>query len=239
MLEKNILCIIPARGGSKGVPKKNIKDLNGNPLIHYSIVTSQESTYINKIIVSTDSQEIADVAEKLGVSVPFLRPKEISIDTSLDIEYIKHTLLWLEKNQAYKADYIVLLRPTTPIRKAIEIDKALEILSNNTLASSLRSSHKAAETPLKWFKTKDGFYTPICSEITLADTNQPRQAFEDVYIPNGYVDILKTETVQKNSNMYGEKILHFETVHSYEIDTMEDFEFIEYKIKRQKSAGKV
>lgn len=229
----NILAIIPARSGSKGVPKKNIKLLNKLPLIGHSIKSAQASKLINKIIISTDSQEIADIAEKFNVAVPFLRPQEFATDTSQDIEFIQHTLTWLQENEKYIPDFIVLLRPTTPIREYKVIDNAIKIMIDSKNATSLRSSHKSSESPFKWFKIKDDIYTTIHEDYTLQDTNKPRQSFEDVYIPNGYVDILTPDTVYKYNNIYGDRIYSYITDVTYEIDTIEEFDFLEYKLNQR------
>ena len=229
-----ILCIIPARGGSKGVPKKNIKLLNNIPLIGYSINTAKQSKYINKIIVSTDCSEIKTIAESFDIKVPFLRPKELANDTSLDIDYIKHTLEYLEQNENYSADLIVLLRPTTPIRNVTIVDDAILKMIKNKDLLSLRSSHEVSESPFKWFKINNDTYSTITSEYTISETNKPRQKFEKVFIPNGYVDITKPEII-KNNSQYGNKITSFITPTSYEIDTMEDFEYLEYKITKEKN----
>lgn len=229
--ELNILCIIPARGGSKGVPKKNIKLLGGRPLIDYSIETAKESKYINRIIVSTDSQEILEIVKSAGLETPFLRPKELSSDLSKDIDYIRHTVNYLKKEEFYIPDYIVLLRPTTPLRSSNIVDNAIEKLFYNKKATGLRSSHKVSEVPYKWFCIDNEFYKPICSEYSLEDTNRPRQSFPEVYLPNGYVDIILSNNIE--NNLFGDKILSFETNVSYEIDTIEDFEFIEFLLKKK------
>lgn len=231
----NILCIIPARAGSKGVPKKNIKILGDIPLIGYSINSAKKSKYINKVIVSTDSREIANISKNFGIEVPFLRPKELSEDKSLDIEYIIHTLNWLEENENYIPNLIILLRPTTPIREAKIIDDAIALILNYKNCSSLRSSHKSSESPFKWFKIKNNLYHPIHTDISIEYTNKPRQSFEDVYIPNGYVDILKPKIIKQYNDIYGDKILSFETQISYEIDTIEEFEYLEYKLHKDKN----
>lgn len=233
MVSKKVLCIIPARIGSKGVPKKNIKIMNDKPLIYYSIKVAQNSKYINKIVVSSDSKEILDIANEYGVHTPFLRPKELALDSSLDIDYIKHTLEYLKKEEGYAPDYIALLRPTTPIRNAHMIDKAIDKLINNPEATGLRSAHEVAESPFKWYKKEGDYYTSISPEYSLEDTCKPRQSFPSVYLPNGYIDIIKPTYI--DNSLYGNKILNFITPTTYEVDTMEDFEYIEYLMKKGSS----
>ena len=228
----NILALIPARGGSKGVPKKNIKLLGEYPLIAYTIAAAKLSKRINRVVVSTDSQEISDIASSFGAEVPFLRPDELASDKSTDIEYVLHVLDFLQKNESYIPDLIVLLRPTTPLREIKHIDEAIEKFIKNDEATSLRSSHEVSESPFKWFCISDDFYTPICDKYTLEDTNKPRQLFPEVYIPNGYVDILKPRVIKEHGSMYGNKIAGYITPYGNEIDTAEDFEYIEYKVTK-------
>jgi CMP-N,N'-diacetyllegionaminic acid synthase len=231
----NILALIPARGGSKGVPKKNIKLLEGFPLICYSIAAAKLSKKINKVVVSTDSEEIAEIARNFGAQAPFLRPSELAGDESADIDYVLHTLNWLEKNENYISDLIILLRATTPLRESNHIDEAIEEFVKNSEATSLRSSHAVAESPFKWFLIKDKFYTPICDKYTLEDANKPRQSFPEVYIPNGYVDILKPSFIKERNSLYGDKILSYVTPNGYEVDTLEEFKYIEYLVSKNGS----
>jgi CMP-N,N'-diacetyllegionaminic acid synthase len=232
----NILALIPARGGSKGVPKKNIKLLQGYPLIAHSIIAAKLSNKINKIVVSTDSQEIAEISSKYGAETPFLRPTELANDSSKDIDFVLHALDYLKVNENYTPDLIVLLRPTTPMREIEVVDAAIEKYLNDKKATSLRSSHPASESPFKWFLLKNDYYTPICEKYTLEDTNKPRQDFSEVYIPNGYVDILNPNFIKTSHALYGEQIIAYITPHGYEIDTIEDFKYIEYQISQQDTA---
>ncbi|MDQ7060113.1 MAG: acylneuraminate cytidylyltransferase family protein [Sulfurimonas sp.] len=230
-----ILALIPARGGSKGVPKKNIKLLEDYPLIAYTIAAAKASKNINKVLVSTDFSDIRDIALDFGAEVPFLRPNKIAGEKSQDIDYVLHALEYLEKEEDYIPDLIVLLRVTTPLREVQYIDEAIEKLILDTDATSLRSSHLAAESPFKWFCTSNGYYTPISDASSLEDANKPRQSFKNIYIPNGYVDILKVKQIKINNSLYGEKILAYITPNGYEIDTMEEFEYIQYLIQRHGS----
>ena len=123
-----VLGIIPARGGSKGLPRKNIKLLNDLPLISYSIASGLESDYITRLVVSTDDKEIAKISKNYGAEVPFLRPKELAQDDILDFPVIEHSLNWLEQNEGYIPDFIVQLRPTSPLRPKGLIDKAINLI---------------------------------------------------------------------------------------------------------------
>ena len=125
------VCIIPARSGSKSVLKKNIELLAGYPLLAYSIIAARLSSKIQQTIVSTDSQEFADIARSYGADVPFLRPKEISRDDSLDIEYVRHALDWFQTHHGNQPEYIVILAPPTPLRDPVLIDAAIEKLIRN------------------------------------------------------------------------------------------------------------
>lgn len=123
-----ILCVIPARGGSKGLPGKNIKNLLGKPLIAYTIEQAQRSKYIDRIIVSTDSKRIAEIASLCGAETPFLRPKNLATDQSSGIDVLLHAVDWMEKKGKYAFDIVVLLHATTPLRNICDIDKSIELL---------------------------------------------------------------------------------------------------------------
>ena len=138
----NIVCLIPARGGSKGLKDKNIVELSGHPLIAYSIAAAKLSKYIDDIVVTTDSEKIASIAKGYGAVVPFLRPVEISQDRSLDIEFFAHYLNFLESHSIEMPDLIIHLRPCVPLREIKVIDKAIEYMVQNKEASALRSMYK-------------------------------------------------------------------------------------------------
>src|SRR3989338_8383279 len=148
---KNIIALIPARGGSKSIPKKNIIDVGDFPLIAYSIAAAKMSKHISRIIVSTDSPEIAEVAKRYGAEVPFMRPAEYATDTAIDLDVVKHALGWLQEHENYEPEYVVFLRPTTPLRDPTMIDKAIESILSHSEATSLRSGHEIRESPYKLF----------------------------------------------------------------------------------------
>ena len=224
--------IIPARGGSKGVPKKSIALLGGFPLIAYSIAAAKLSKTIARVIVSTDSEEMAEVARSFGAETPFMRPAEFARDTSPDIEFVQHAIQWLKEHESRAPEYLVHLRPTTPLRKPEDIDKAIEMLTRNPEATSLRSGYEMRESPYKLFGIHDGYFTGLFPQDSRPEYwNLPRQAFPPVYQPDGYVDILKTDFIQETHTMHGDKILAFVSLDTGEIDKKEDFAVAEYTLK--------
>ncbi len=231
----NTVAIIPARGGSKGVPKKNIALLGGYPLIAYSIIAAKLSSAINRTIISTDSQEIADIALAFGAEVPFLRPIEFAQDMSTDAELFLHAITWFKNNEKSIPETIVQLRPTTPLRDPENIDRAIEYLKNHPAASGLRSAHVLADPPHKMFQLNDqGYWEGFFPNDLRPDYyNLPRQIFPKAYKPNGYVDIIKTQQFLRTGSLYGPKILGFVTTFTGEIDTPEDFEILAYKLQKQ------
>ena len=228
-----IVGLVPARSGSKGIPKKNIKLLAGYPLMAYSIIASKLASKIERTVVSTDSEEFAEIARSYGAEVPFLRPKEISTDTSLDIEYVKHALKWFEDNEGEKPEYLVILAPPSPLRDPAIIDKAIEKIIHNKEATSLRSAYETGESPYKLFGIKNDYWAGLFPNDPRPEYyNLPRQNFPPVYHPNGYVDIIKSQTLVKTGSLHGSKILSFITPDVGELDRPEDFEFIEFVLSK-------
>ncbi len=230
------VAIIPARGGSKGVPDKNIRILAGYPLIAYSIIAGRLSETIDRVIVSTDSEKIADIARRFGAEVPFLRPAQYASDVSGDIEFVAHFLDHMSEMEGSVPEYMVHLRPTTPGRDIAVMDEAIRMCKDDRECCSLRSAHLASESPFKWFvKTEDGHFGPMSKGLTNDELNGARQSFPDVYIPDGYVDVLKSEYVLDNGILHGEKMLAFVSPMCYEIDTLDDLELVEYQLKHKRS----
>lgn len=222
-----IYAIIPARSGSKGVKNKNIRLLNGYPMIAYTIAAAKLSKNIDRIIVSTDSPEYAEIAVKYGAETPFLRPVEISGDTSTDLQFMKHTINWLYQNEHSVPEYWVHLRPTNPLRNFRIIDEAIQAMLNDSSADSLRSAHLADVSPYKWFiRNDDGYYSSLMN-ISLDDANKPRQSFPHVYIPDGYVDVLRTSYIVKNDLLHGNKMIGYISPDSVDVDNIRDFSELE------------
>jgi len=227
----NIVAIIPARSGSKGVPDKNINNICGNPLIAYSITAAIKSSMIDRVIVSTDSQVYAKIAEDFGAEVPFIRPDNISQDGSTDIEFFKHTIDWLKRNEGKVPSYFVHLRPTTPLRDPGIIDKAIRTFIKSD-CSSLRSVHKMSESAYKMFEVKKNILYRMCGQSADLDaSNLGRQNYPVTYNANGYVDIIRTSLIVNHDQLHGNNVYAFLTNLAYEIDEISDIDFVEYMLK--------
>lgn len=237
MINTEVYAIIPARGGSKGVPHKNVKLLAGYPLIAYSIAAARLCPQIKRVIVSTDSQEIADVSRRYNAEVPFLRPFALAGDYSPDRDFVLHALRWFEDHEGQMPEYLVHLRPTTPVRDPSVIGAAIGRIMADPLATSLRSGHEAPESPYKWFlRDERGYFHGLKSDETRPDyTNLPRQMFPAVYIPDGYVDVLRTSFLLESDDLHGDHIVGYVSPRCVEVDTLEDFEYLEFHLNKAES----
>jgi CMP-N,N'-diacetyllegionaminic acid synthase len=230
---KDIVALIPARSGSKGVPHKNIKLLSGVPLLAYSIAVALKSSLIDRVIVSTDSEEYAQIAKEYGAEVPFLRPADISGDTATDAEWINHAIEWFKQSEGYVPQYFAHLRPTTPLRDPSVVDDALRGFVDNKEYTALRSAHKMSETSYKTFEIEDGKLKCICNGgFDIEKANLSRQLFPATYNSNGYVDVVRSELVQTRGQVHGDSVKAYITDTTYEVDESREFEFLEYVIAK-------
>ena len=230
----NIIAVIPARANSKGVPNKNILPLNNIPLIAYSIKAAQKSRYIDRIIVSTDSEEYANISREYGAETPFLRPDKYSQDHSNDIEFLKHMLDWISRNEENIPEYIVHLRPTSPLRDPTVIDNAIKSFINSSY-SALRSCHKMTQSSYKTFEIENTLLKCICENnlFDIEKTNKNRQSYKPTYDANGYVDILRSNLIINNNIMHGNRVLGYITDQIFEIDNKNDLDFLEFIISKK------
>lgn len=218
-----ILAIIPARSGSKSVPHKNIRTIAGKPMLAYSIEHAKQSKYINRIILSTDSEQYADIGKSYGAEVPFLRPSEYATDTATDIEVFHHCLTYLKDKEDVIPDIVVQLRPTYPIRKIEDIDNMIEILLEHEAVDSVRSIAPAKEIPYKmWHRDNNGIITPIMKDIPEC-YNMPRQSLPKVYYQNACIDVVRGRTILNDYSMTGKSIYGYEMNRNFDIDTEEEF----------------
>ncbi|GIO86584.1 hypothetical protein J25TS5_35160 [Paenibacillus faecis] len=218
-----VLAIIPARSGSKTVKHKNIRLLNGKPMLAYSIEHALASKSINRVVVSTDSEEYAEIARQYGAEVPFLRPMEISGDHSLDIEVFQHALNYLKDQVHYTPDVVVQLRPTYPIRNVLDIDAMVDIILSDEKLDSVRCVSPARELAYKMWRMDDqNILTPLLSDIPEA-YNMPRQQLPTVYYQNACIDVVRTKVITELNSMTGNNIKGYVMQHNFDIDTEQEF----------------
>lgn len=230
------MALIPARGGSRGIPGKNLRPLAGIPLLAYSIAAAKLSRLIDRVVVTTDSEEIAAVARKFGAEIPFLRPPEYARNDSPDLEFVNHALDWFAQREGDVPETIVHLRPTTPLRDPTIVDEAITRFVGHATATSLRSGHPAPESPFKWFlRDNQGFFQPLAPAGTTDGANQPRQAFPETFIPDGYVDVLRTAFIRKSGQLHGDRMLGFVSPPCVEVDVPEDLDYLEWWSRKSPS----
>ncbi len=235
MNNSNVVAIIPARSGSKGLLNKNVAELAGHPLLAFSIIAARQSG-IDRIILSTDSEAYAAIGRRYGAEIPFLRPSEISDDTSSDLDFMKHAMKELPKGNGELPEFWVHLRPTTPLREPGVIKKAISEIREQNSATSLRSAHTAIESPFKWFlRDVNGYFKGLLPELTSEDVNKPRQFFPPVFVPNGYVDVVRRSHVLETDQLHGNRMLVFESPHCVEIDSPYELDLIRLQIERDGS----
>jgi N-acylneuraminate cytidylyltransferase len=229
-----ILALIPARGGSKSIPRKNIKLLAGYPLLAYSIATALHSQLVTRTIVSTDDEEIARIAQHYGAEAPFLRPPEFALDHTTDLPVFTHALEWLAQNESYQPDILVQLRPTSPLRPPGCVDQAVQILLDHPQADSVRGVIPSGQNPFKmWQITDDGRMTPLLSLPDIAEPfNAPRQELPQTYWQTGHIDAIRLDTILTKNSLSGDLIYPFliDPRYAVDIDTQRDWQRAEWII---------
>lgn len=229
-----VLSIIPARGGSKGIPKKNIVDLNGKPLIQYTVEAAKHSQKIDKVFLSSDDHEIINVVKQLGVYSEYIRPKELASDTASSVEAVLHALKWLEKNENYIPDAIMILQPTSPLRIVDDIDNAIELFVNDS-KKCLVSIHEMIEHPYECIRNpdKDDWQYLANPDVTVTR----RQDYNDkFYYINGSVYLVDTEFFKKNKVFIQENNTNFYIMpheRGIDIDEYTDLKKAEFMLKEK------
>lgn len=225
--KKKVVALIPARSGSKGLKNKNILNLKGNPLIYYPITAAKDSSYVDRIIVSTDSEKIADIAKSHGAEVPFLRPLNLASDTTISSDVIIHMLETL-KNELIDFEYLILLEPTSPLTTGDDIDRALIKLDSNNAYTALTSVSKIESNhPEYCLSINDDKIQPYKGKFPRKTMR--RQEIEDLYFLDGSFYLSRIEDFIKTKSFYHEKTLPFIVPYwkSFEIDTYLDLVCIE------------
>ncbi len=233
----NILGVITARGGSKGVPGKNIKLLGGMPLISYTIDTAKKSKLITDLVVSTDDMEIAEVARQYGAEVPFIRPKELAEDKTPHLPVMQHSIRFMEEKLGKKFDYVVILQPTSPFRTAEDIDETLEVLIKTGADSAVSLVEiETAEHPMKIKKVENNLVVPYCMK---EEEGIRRQDLPIAYKRNGSVYAMRRDLIIKDNRLYGEKIVGYIVSKERSVDIDVPFDWIkaEHILEELKKKG--
>lgn len=230
---KSALAIIPARGGSKGLPGKNIRQLCGKPLIAWSIEIARKSRHVDVVLVTTDSPEIAEVARRYGAAVPFLRPSELATDRASTYDVIRHALAYYGSAEGRKFDYTVLLEPTSPLREDDDIDRMLETLETRAGEfDAIVSVGEVTEHPSIMKRLAGDRMEPFCPE--LIQTTR-RQDNDSAYFPFGVAYIAKTRALLEENTFYTRRCTYFpiRRYQNYEIDDIYDFLCVESVMKHE------
>ena len=221
--ENRIIAFIPARGGSKGVKKKNIRELAGKPLIEYTIQAALESNYIDRVVVSTDSEEIAEVASSCGAEIPYMRPQKLAEDTTTTLDVVLHGIAHIEGMREY--DSLILLQPTQPLRTAADIDGAIECFYCGG-GKSLVSISEVEEHPILMRTVDDEGRLRRLMDVS---STVRRQDMPMIYKVNGAIYINRIAEIDENTSFNDNEIgYRMEKSHSVDIDELSDFALAEY-----------
>ena len=232
----DILALIPARGGSKGIPRKNIRNFAGYPLVAWSIAAGLKSELVTRVIVSTDDEEIAAVSRKYGAETPFLRPAEFAQDNTTDLPVFEHALGWLRENEDYAPEVVVQLRPTSPIRPRGLVDDAIKILLAHPEADCVRGVVYAGQNPHKMWRLPEGENGPMKNLLDVEGIaepyNAPRQSLPPVYWQTGHIDAIRTSSILTKKSLTGNIIypLVIDSRYTVDIDNLGDWARYEHLI---------
>jgi N-acylneuraminate cytidylyltransferase len=234
MTAPEVLAIIPARGGSKGIPRKNIRSFAGHPLIAFSIAAALQAETVTRVLVSTDDEEIAEISRRYGAETPFLRPAELAADRTTDLPVFQHALTWLEENEHYRPDVVLHLHATTPVRPRGCLDEAVRLLLGQPEAECVRSVVDAGQNPYKMWHIDPatGRMIPLLSVPGIPEPyNTPRQSLPPVYWQTGHVNAIRPATILCGS-MTGKAILPIiiDLRYLVDIDTPADWEHAEWLV---------
>jgi len=221
--EPQVLALIPARGGSKSIPMKNIAPLAGKPLIAYSIEVAQQCRRISRVIVSTDSEQIREVSRSYGAEAPFLRPADLARDETPDLPVFHHALRWLSEHEGYHPEIVVHVRPTTPLRRLEHIDEAIQLLIENPDADSVRGVSPPLQNPFKMWTLGQPYMKPLIDIGIKEPFNQPRQKLPTVYWQTGYIDVIRPSTLLEKNSMTGDRILPYIVDNQFVMDIDQPF----------------
>jgi YrbI family 3-deoxy-D-manno-octulosonate 8-phosphate phosphatase len=227
--EAEVLAVVQARGGSKGLPNKNLLPVQGHPLVSYSVCSALAALQVTRTIVSTDSEAIAEAARAYGAEVPFLRPASIAADDTLDLPLFEHALDWLWEHERYRPEMVVQLRPTTPLRPRGLIDRAVSLLRSDRQADCVRAVTTPKQTPYKmWRPAADGYMKQLIEIDLVEPYNLPRQKLPAVLWQTGHIDVIWTGTILEQRSLTGRRVkpIIVDPAYCVDIDTVEDIEAV-------------
>jgi N-acylneuraminate cytidylyltransferase len=238
MANPEVVAIIPARGGSKTIPRKNIRPFAGHPLIAYSIAAALQAETVTRVLVSTDDEEIAEISRGYGAGTPFMRPAELAADRTTDLPVFQHALSWLAEHENYHPDIVVHLHPTSPVRPRGCLDRGIQLLLDHPEAECVRSVLEPFQSPYKMWRINEqtGRMIPLLTVPGITEPyNIPRQSLPVTYLQTGHANAIRPATVQAGS-MTGQIILPLIIDPQYEVDldTLADWQFGEWVVVNRK-----
>jgi CMP-N,N'-diacetyllegionaminic acid synthase len=232
-----VLAVVLARGGSKGIPRKNLAEVAGIPLVGHSIQHALESPSISRVIVSTEDEEIAQVSRQCGAEVPFLRPRELAEDDVLDHPVFCHVLETLGDTEGYAPSLVVHLRPTTPFRRVEWIEESIALLASHAAADSVRSVSRPFQHPYRIFRIgDDGFLQPLMGHEHPMPFLLRRQELPPLYYYNCVVDVTRPATILEKGSMTGDRILPYIVPENevIDVDTRRDLEIATFLMEKMR-----
>ena len=231
------VALIPARSGSKRLPHKNVKLLNGVPLLAYTIRTAINCGLFTEVIVSTDSPEIACIAKQWGAKVPKLRPEEFATDWSSDIEWVMHAITELVSTPSSSLDKISILRPTNPLRQSSSIKEAMQRLNDCEWADSIRAMEPIDKHPGKmWILNEVNHASPFLNQSSeiIPTYNRPTQSLQKLWVQNASLEIARLTSIIRTQKISGDNVMGFElpSFQGFDINTQLDWDFLEYLLAK-------
>ena len=236
-----MLAVVPARGGSKGIPRKNLQLLAGKPLVAHAVEAGLAAARVDRVVCSTDDEDIAAAALQAGAEVPFLRPADLAADASEDWPVFVHALEWLAVHEDWRPDLIVNLRPTSPLRRPSHVDAAIELLLT-TGADSVKAVSLARQHPHKmWLRTDSGLIDPFLKTPFRLERGPdvPRVELDDVYWQNGVVDVTRRAVILEQRRMIGQRVagLVTDAADSVDVDTPLDLKLAALLFEQRQTAS--
>jgi len=233
-----VLALIPARGGSKGVPRKNIRPLAGKPLIAWAVAAARAAPSVTRVVVDTEDAEIRDVARTYGAEAPYVRPRELAEDLSTTLDVVLHSLAWFKEHESYVPDAVLLLPPTAPLVLPADIEAGIAALARDPAADSVRPIVSSPKHPYKCLRIEEGYLKPFLSEAVTGYAepyDMPRQLFPDAYVYSGLFQVVRRNTLLERHSLSGERMgyLMVPPERSVNIDSLDDFMYADMLMRER------